>query len=66
MKKIPTRRIIAACGNDCSACHRYVGVSYEKTEEELHHTAEQWDKIGYRDHVVSNEEIACTGCKPEN
>ena len=23
-------------------------------------------KIGYRDHVVSNDEISCTGCKPEN
>ena len=23
-------------------------------------------KIGYRDHVVTNEEIACTGCKEEN
>lgn len=23
-------------------------------------------KIGYRDHLVSNEEIACSGCKPEN
>ncbi len=25
-----------------------------------------WFRIGYRDTVVSNEEIACTGCKPEN
>ena len=32
----------------------------------MHHTAELWAKIGYRDHVVTNEEIACTGCKPEN
>ena len=23
-------------------------------------------KIGYRDRIVSNEEIACAGCKPEN
>ena len=23
-------------------------------------------KIGYRDHLVTNEEISCTGCKPEN
>ena len=39
---------------------------YTKTAEELHHTAELWYKIGYRDHVVTNEEIACTGCKEEN
>ena len=59
-------RIIAACGNDCSACPRYVAHPYEKTEEELQHTAELWMKIGYRDHIVTNEEISCTGCKPEN
>ena len=59
-------RIIAACGNDCSACPRYVKHPYEKTEEDLLHTAELWAKIGYRDHVVSIEEISCTGCRPEN
>ena len=60
------RKIIAACGNDCAACQRYTAYPYEKTKEELHHTAELWMKIGYRDHVVKNEEIACSGCKPEN
>ncbi|MGN1022751.1 MAG: DUF3795 domain-containing protein [Lachnospiraceae bacterium] len=59
-------RIIAACGNDCSACPRYVTHPFEKTEEELRHTAVLWNEIGYRDRVVSVEEIACTGCKPEN
>ncbi|MBE5806811.1 MAG: GNAT family N-acetyltransferase [Clostridiales bacterium] len=61
-----SERIIAACGNDCAACPRYTLQPYEKTEEQLRRTAELWMKIGYRDHVVSNEEIACTGCKPEN
>ena len=59
-------KIIAACGNDCSVCPRYVAHPYEKSAEELRRTAELWMKIGYRDHVVTNEEIACTGCKPEN
>ena len=59
-------RIIAACGNDCSVCPRYTAHPYEKTEEELHHTAGLWMKIGYRDHVVTNQEISCTGCRPEN
>ncbi len=59
-------KIIAACGNDCSACPRYVKHPYEKTEKELLHTAELWMMIGYRDHVVSAGEISCTGCKPEN
>ena len=59
-------RILAACGNDCSACPRFTAPPYEKTPEELRHTAELWMKIGYRDHVVTNGEIACSGCKPEN
>ena len=61
-----TSKIIAACGNDCAACPRYNAHPYEKTETELRHTAELWMKIGYRDRIVSNEEIACTGCRPEN
>ena len=60
------KKIIAACGNDCASCPRYVLHPYEKNEEELRHTAELWMKIGYRDHIVTNEEISCTGCKPEN
>ena len=56
------KTIIAACGNDCAACPRHL----PKSEEELRQTAVLWWKIGYRDRVVSNEEIACTGCKPTN
>lgn len=59
-------KIIAACGNDCAVCPRYTAHPYEKSEEMLRHTAELWYKIGYRDHTVTNEEIACTGCKTEN
>lgn len=61
-----TGKVIAACGNDCSACPRYTAHPYEKTEVELSHTAELWMKIGYRDHICSSEEISCSGCKPEN
>lgn len=59
-------KIIAACGNNCSACPRYVAHPHEKTKDELFHTAELWMKIGYRDHIVSDEEISCLGCRPEN
>lgn len=59
-------KIIAACGNDCSVCPRYTAPPFEKSAEELHKTALLWHKIGYRDTVVSNEEIACHGCTPEN
>ena len=60
------QKIIAACGNDCSACPRYVAPPYEKSDEELKYTAELWLEIGYRDRLVSNEEISCIGCRPEN
>ena len=53
-----TKEIISACGNDCSQCPRHL----PKTEEDLQTTAELWFKIGYRDRVVSNREISCTGC----
>ena len=59
-------KVIAACGNDCAACPRYTAHPCEKTETELRQTAELWMRIGYRDRIVSNEEIACTGCRPEN
>lgn len=59
-------KILAACGNDCAACPRYVGPTYEKSEEALHRTAVLWKEIGYRDYVATNEEISCTGCSPRN
>lgn len=50
--------VISVCGDDCAVCPRYVA----RTEEELRETAEFWYKAGWRDHVVSNEEIICRGC----
>lgn len=46
-----SERILAACGNDCSVCPRYIKEPYVKTEIELAHTAELWYKIGYRDGI---------------
>ena len=60
------RKIIAACGNDCAACPRYTDHPYEKSDAQLRRTAELWKTIGYRDRVVTNEEIACPGCRAEN
>ena len=50
--------IISVCGDDCAVCPRYLA----ETDEELHETALFWYRVGWRDHVVSNEEIRCTGC----
>ena len=50
--------ILSVCGDDCAVCPRYLA----KTEEELHQTAIFWHRAGWRDHVVTNEEIRCAGC----
>lgn len=50
--------IISVCGDDCAVCPRYLA----KTPEELRETAEFWYKVGWRDRIVSAEELKCTGC----
>lgn len=52
------KEMITLCGDNCTACPRYNAHS----EDELRATAELWHKVGWRDKIVSNEEIRCTGC----
>lgn len=49
---------ITLCGDNCLECPRYNAHS----DEELKEVARLWHKVGWRDRIVSNEEIACTGC----
>ena len=49
---------ITLCGDNCIECPRYNA----HTDEELEAAAELWYRVGWRDHIVSNEEIACSGC----
>ena len=49
---------ITLCGDNCMECPRYLA----STEAELSAVAELWHRVGWRDRVVSNEEIACSGC----
>lgn len=56
-----TLKKITLCGDDCFACPRYLA----KTDSELKKVAELWYKIGWRDHIVSNQEIQCFGCSPQ-
>ena len=49
---------ITLCGDDCLQCPRYLA----KTEEEKNCVAELWHRIGWRDKIVSPEEISCGGC----
>ena len=55
---IDTFKKITLCGDNCIACPRYNAHS----DEELKAVAELWHKVGWRNCVVSNEEIACDGC----
>lgn len=49
---------ITLCGDNCVACPRYNAHS----AEELYTAAELWYRVGWRDRIVTNEEIKCTGC----
>lgn len=49
---------ITLCGDNCIECPRYIAHS----EEELQNVAELWHRVGWRDCIVSNEEIRCEGC----
>lgn len=49
---------ITLCGDNCLECPRYNA----HTDEELKAVAELWYRVGWRKTIVSNEEIACSGC----
>ena len=49
---------ITLCGDNCKECPRYNA----HTDEELRAVAELWYRVGWRDRIVTNEEIKCTGC----
>lgn len=50
--------VYSVCGDDCSVCPRLLA----QTPEERRETAEFWYRVGWRDRVVSDEEITCGGC----
>ena len=49
---------ITLCGDNCFECPRY----HAHTEDELRSVAELWYKVGWRDQIVTNDEIRCSGC----
>lgn len=49
---------ITLCGDNCIECSRYNAHS----DEELRNVAELLHRVGWRDSIVSNEEIRCEGC----
>ena len=53
--------MISLCGDDCGACPRYTVAA----EEELESVAGLWHRLGFRDRVVSADEIRCSGCRTQ-
>jgi hypothetical protein len=56
---------IASCGNDCFVCPRYIATQSGDVIR-LKEVAELWNRLGWRDTVVSPEEIMCYGCSSSN
>lgn len=50
--------VYSCCGDDCAVCPRFLA----STDEELQQTAQFWYEVGWRDHIVSADEIRCKGC----
>lgn len=50
--------VYSVCGDDCAVCPRRLA----RTDEELRETAVFWKNAGWRDRLVSGEEIRCAGC----
>lgn len=52
------KELITICGDCCDVCPRYTA----KSEEELEAVARLWYRVGWRDTIVTKDEIKCTGC----
>ena len=53
---------IGFCGDDCRLCPRYIA-TMSGSVDKLNEVAAMWERVGWRDNVVSPEEIKCNGCK---
>lgn len=52
---------IAACGNDCSYCHRYAATKTGNIQS-LKRVAELWNRMGWRSNIEHPENMRCHGC----
>jgi hypothetical protein len=57
---IPDKKI-SFCGDVCTECPRYVATMANDTDA-LKKFAELWYRLGFRNEVVSPEDLKCTGC----
>ena len=49
---------ITLCGDNCLECPRYLA----KSKSELEKVAALWFRVGWRDKIVSADDIKCLGC----
>jgi len=54
-------KVIGFCGDNCSACPRYIATQ-SGNEEKLKETTEMWKRAGWRNTNVSPQEMICYGC----
>ncbi len=55
---------ISFCGDICTLCPRYIATQ-KNDEDELAAIAELWFRLGFRETIVSNDDIRCNGCTRE-
>jgi len=53
---------LACCGNVCNECPRYIATK-SNDNRKLDAVAILWKNCGWRDEIVSAQEIMCYGCK---
>ena len=56
---------VGICGDNCQFCPRYVATQ-NGSPKELEKVKELWVKLGLRDPAFPAQDMACSGCKPEN
>jgi len=56
---------IGVCGDNCAFCPRYLATQSGDAEE-LEKVKELWVRLGLRDPDFPVQDMACSGCKPEN
>ena len=55
---------ISICGDVCSECPRFIATETNDTAE-LEKIAELWYRLGFRDSILSSEDLKCTGCSKD-
>ncbi|MEW6516043.1 MAG: DUF3795 domain-containing protein [candidate division FCPU426 bacterium] len=56
---------ITYCGGRCDLCLRYIATQ-SKDPAQLAAVAELWHRLGWRDRILSADEISCQGCTPSS